>query len=337
VTVRSGAPPSRGAYALDVVPLPTTVQVSPEHAGKRVERVLLKALPGIRESFLLMLLHRGKVLHEGRTLRRGDRLPGFGRLEVLPPDPRVGPQGPVPNTRINVKVRHEDEDVIVVAKPAGLAMHPGPQHGSNTLQNALVARYPDLLELGARRGFGLVSRLDLDVSGLVVVARTARAYESLVAAFTAREVEKGYHALVLGAPSTAKGTIETAVEGLDARTEWEVLERVDAGGTVITRLALHPLTGRKHQLRVHMAGLGTPILGDRQHGAASLPIARELGLRRMALHAGTLAFRHPVTGARLSFEAPWPPDLELVWERARTGRRPDRARARRRAKRKRRD
>ncbi len=319
-----------------MVPLPTTVQVSPEHAGKRVERVLLKALPGTKESFLLMLLHRGKVLLDGRALRRGERLPRSGRIEVLPPDPRTEPRGPVPNTRINLKVRHEDEDVIVVAKPSGLAMHPGPEHGSNTLQNALVARYPELLELGAQRGFGLVSRLDRDVSGLVVVARSARAYESLVAAFTAREVEKGYRALVLGAPSTTKGTVETPVEGLEARTEWELLEKVDAGGRVVALLALHPLTGRKHQLRVHMASLGFPILGDKQHGAASLPLAEELGLRRMALHARTLAFQHPVSGARLSFEAAWPPDLELVWERARTGRRPDRARARRRARRKRR-
>ncbi|HZU99244.1 MAG TPA: RluA family pseudouridine synthase [Planctomycetota bacterium] len=317
-----------------MVPLPTTVQVSPEHAGKRVERVLLKALPGLRESFLLMLLHRGKVLLDGRALRRGERLPDSGRLEVLPPDPKVGPQGPVPNTRINLKVLHADEDVIVVAKPSGLAMQPGPQHGSNTLQNALVARYPDLIALGARRGFGLVSRLDLGVSGLVVVARSARAYEGLVGAFTAREVEKGYRALVLGAPSTAKGTVDTPVAGLEARTEWELLEQVDAGGSIVALLALHPLTGRKHQLRVHMASLGRPILGDAQHGSASLPIARELGLRRIALHAGTLAFRHPVTGARLFFEAPWPPDLELVWERARTGRRPDRARARRRKRRK---
>jgi 23S rRNA pseudouridine1911/1915/1917 synthase len=319
-----------------VIPLPATVQVSAEHAGKRVERVLLKTLPGLKESFLLMLLHRGKVLHDGRALRRGERLPGFGRLEVLPPDPRVGPEGPVPNTRINLKVLHEDEDALVVAKPSGLAMHPGPEHGSNTLLNALVARYPELLGLGARRGFGLVSRLDLGVSGLVVVARSERAHESLVAAFSAREVEKGYRALVLGAPEAAKGTVETPVAGLEARTDWERLEQVDAGGSVIALVALHPLTGRKHQLRVHMAGLGTPILGDTQHGAASLAIARELGLRRIALHAGTLGFRHPVTGARLSFEAPWPPDLELIWERAKSGRRPDRARARRRARRKRR-
>jgi 23S rRNA pseudouridine1911/1915/1917 synthase len=316
--------------------LPTTVQLSAEHAGKRVERVLLEALPGAKESFLLMLLHRGKVLLDGRALRRGQRLPRSGRIEVLPPDPQKGPRGPVPNTRINLKVRHEDEDVIVVAKPSGLAMHPGPQHGSNTLQNALVARYPELLELGAQRGFGLVSRLDMGVSGLVVVARSVRAYENLVAAFTAREVEKNYWALVLGAPETTKGTVETPVEGLEARTDWELLERVDAGGTLIALVALHPLTGRKHQLRVHMASLGFPILGDKQHGPASLPVSQELGLGRMALHARTLAFRHPATGARVSFEAPWPPDLELILDRARTGRRPDRARQKRRARRKRR-
>src|SRR5579862_9472631 len=106
-----------------MVSLPATVLLLPHHAGKRVERVLMKALPGIKESFLLMLLHRGKVQKDGRALRRGERLSGSGRLEVLPPDPRVGSEGPVPNTRINLKVRHEDEDLLVIAKPSGLAMH----------------------------------------------------------------------------------------------------------------------------------------------------------------------------------------------------------------------
>jgi 23S rRNA pseudouridine1911/1915/1917 synthase len=311
-------------------PLPATVPVSPEHAGKRVERVLLKALPGIKESFLLMLIHGGKVTWNGRPLRRGERLPAFGRLEVRPPDPRTGPKVPVPNTRINLKVRHEDEDVIVLVKPSGLAMHPGPQHGTDTLQNALVARYPELVALGARRGFGLVQRLDRDVSGLVVVARSVRAHEGLVAAFTARAVEKRYRALVLGEPP-ARGSVETLVEGLEARSEWELVDRAETGGAIVSLLSLHTLTGRKHQLRIHLASQGWPILGDKQHGPASLALARELGLLGIALHAGALAFDHPVTQARLSFEAPWPRELELVWERARTGKRPKRrAKARRR-------
>src|SRR5580693_3570740 len=105
-----------------MVSLPATVLLSPHHAGKRVERVLLGALPGIKESFLLMLLHRGKVFLDGRVLGRGERVPGAGLVEVRPPDPRVGPTGPVPNPRIAFQVRHEDADVIVLEKPSDLAM-----------------------------------------------------------------------------------------------------------------------------------------------------------------------------------------------------------------------
>lgn len=297
-----------------VVQLPATIQLRPEHAGKRVEKVLLRSLPALRESFALMLLHRGKVLLDGRPLARGARLPRAGRLEVLAPDPRPGPRPPVPNPRVPLVVRHEDPDVIVVDKPAGLAMHPGPGHGSDTLQNALVARYPELVELGRARGFGLVSRLDRDTSGLVVIARSARAHDALVAAFTAREVDKRYRALTLGAPPTPTGLVEAPVDGRDAASRWEVLDRAGQGATRVALLALWPLTGRKHQLRVHLAGLGCPIIGDKRHGPATIPLAQRLGLRRVALHAGSLAFAHPVTGERLAFEAPWSPELEAAWQ-----------------------
>ncbi len=300
-----------------MIPLPATVQLSPDHAGKRVEHVLLRALPGIKESFLLLLLHRGKVLLDGRPLRRGDRLPGAGRLEVQPPDARNGPRGPVPQPRIPLDVRHEDADVIVVEKPSGLAMHPGPQHGSDTLQNALVARYPELVELGAARGYGLVQRLDRDVSGLVVVARSARAHEALVDAFTAREVEKRYRAVTLGAPPTPRGTIETPVDGREARTSFELLERAGAGAAFMALLALRSHTGRKHQLRVHLAGLGCPILGDKQHGETTLDLAKQIGLRRIALHAEWLPFPPPVTREKMAFAPPVPPELESAWLRAR--------------------
>src|SRR5690606_17935091 len=156
----------------------------------RVEKVLLRSLEGLRESFALMLVHRGKVLLDGRPVVRGQRLPRAGRLEVLAPDPRPAARAPVPNPGVALRVVHEDADLIVVDKPAGLAMHPGPMHGTDTLLNGLVARWPALVDLGRARGFGLVQRLDRDTSGLVVVARSARAHEGLVRAFTEREVEK---------------------------------------------------------------------------------------------------------------------------------------------------
>lgn len=296
-----------------MIQLPTTVQLKREHTGKRIERVLSKLLPGIKESFLLMLIHRGKVLFEGRAVRRGERLPRPGRVEILAPDPRTGPRRPVANPKVVFTVRHEDPDVVVVEKPAGLAMHPGPQHGTDTLQNGLVARFPELADLGIARGFGLVQRLDRDVSGLVVVARSVRAHEALVAAFTKHEVDKRYRALGLGSPPAREGTVETPVDGSPARSRWELLEEASCEGTLVSLLALRSFTGRKHQLRIHMAGVGCPLLGDRQHGPATLPIARRLGLRRIALHADLLAFRHPVSGEHLSFTAPWPADLESAW------------------------
>lgn len=297
--------------------LPTVVELAPHHAGKRVEKVLVAAIPGLREGLALHLVHRGKVLLDGRPLARGERLPGTGRLEVRAPDPRAQTSGPVADARVPLVLRHEDADVLVLEKPSGVAMQPGPGHGSGTLQNALVARFPELLALGPARSYGLVSRLDLEVSGLLVVARSVRAHEALVAAFAGREVEKRYRALVLGAPVGGEGAIESPVEGLEARTEWRLLERADAGNATVCLLALHPLTGRKHQLRIHLASVGLPILGDREHGVSARPIARRLGLRRIALHAERLAFRHPVSRQPLAFESAWPEDVERSWQAAR--------------------
>lgn len=299
--------------------LPATIRLRPEDRGQRVERVLARALDA-SEGFALKLLRQEKVVLGGRALRRGERLPAGGRLEVGPLEARRGPRPLVPNPRVPLAVLHEDADVIVVEKPAGVAMHPGPGHGSDTLQNALVARFPELLELGPERGFGLVQRLDRDVSGLLVVARSARAHEALVAAFTARAVDKRYGALVKGAPrgDATRGTVDAPIDDRDAVTEWEVVERaVGPKRWVVSRLTLHPLTGRKHQLRLHLAGLGCPILGDKQHGAPGIPIAQQLGLRRVALHAEALAFVHPGTGARVAFESAWPPELARAWEHAR--------------------
>lgn len=223
-----------------MVRLPATIQLGLEHDGQRVERVLVRALPGLKEPFALKLLHRERVLLDGRPLRRGARLPRAGRLEVLELAPRAAPRRPAPNPRIALTVRHADPDVIVVEKPAGLAMHPGPGHGSDTLQNALVARFPELLELDTARNFGLVQRLDRETSGLLVVARTVVAHEGLVAALTAREVDKRYRALVKGAPPTAAGLVQAPIEGREAASRWELLERVGSGRWVVSLLALHP-------------------------------------------------------------------------------------------------
>jgi 23S rRNA pseudouridine1911/1915/1917 synthase len=300
-----------------VAELPATIPLTPEHAGRSVEAVLAAAL-GASEPFALRLLRQERVLLAGRALRRGDPLPGDGALEVLEPLPGLGPRPPRPDARVAIEVRHEDPHLVVLEKPAGVAMHPGPQHGAGTLLNGLVARFPELLDLGGEHGFGLAHRLDRDTSGLLVVARTAAAHDGLVQAFTARAVEKRYRALLKGAPREPSGTIDAAVDGREAVSRFEVVDRVGARRWVVALALLHPLTGRKHQLRIHLAGLGCPILGDKRHGPESIPIARQLGLRRVALHAERLAFAHPVTGERLAFDSPFPPELERAWRHART-------------------
>lgn len=225
---------------------------------------------------------------------------------------------PRPNEGVPLALRHEDPDLLVLEKPAGRVMHPGPEHGRDTLLNGLVARYPELLLLGEARGWGLVHRLDRDTSGLVVVARSAGARDALVAAFGAREVEKRYRALTAGAPQQPAGTIEAPLEGQEAVTRWELLERAGSGRLTVGLLALRPATGRTHQLRLHLAGIGCPILGDKRHGPTGIPLAQRLGLRRVALHAEALAFRHPATGERMAWESPWPEELERAWRNALT-------------------
>lgn len=295
--------------------LPITLRLDADRAGQTAEAALAAALPGASESFVAKLLRQGRVLLDGRALEAGARLPASGTLEVLEPLPGLGPRPPAPNPAVPFAVRHADEHLVVLEKPWGVTMHPGPGHGSDTLLNGLVARHPELLQLGAERGFGLVHRLDRETSGLVVVARTAEAYDGLTAAFAAREVDKRYRALVKGAPrdGARAGRIEAPIDGREAATTWELVERVGHRKWVVCVLTAHPLTGRKHQLRIHLASIGCPILGDKRHGAPTIPLAQQIGLKRVALHAEALAFAHPVTGARLAFEAPWPRELEAAW------------------------
>lgn len=295
---------------------PRFVTLGPRDAGRPVEKVLARALPGAAWSHVMKLLRRGLVRLEGqdeRPLRRGDAVPGAGRLVIAPGDDRPAAP-PMPNRRLRFAVLHADPDLAVVEKPAPLAMHPGPGHGTDTFLNALVGRFPELAGLGEERGWGLVHRLDRETSGLLVVARTAAARDALVEAFAARAVEKRYGALCLGRPAAVEGEVATPVDGKEALTRW----RVDAAAGGVGRLTLLPRTGRTHQLRIHLASLGCPVLGDPRHGPAGLPLAARIGLERLALHAEALAFDHPSSGRRLAFESPWPPELTRAWVAAGT-------------------
>jgi 23S rRNA pseudouridine1911/1915/1917 synthase len=237
---------------------------------------------------------------------------------------------------------YEDRDLIVVDKPKGLAVHPGPGHASGTLVNALIAHCgASLSGIGGVRRPGIVHRIDKDTTGLLVVAKTDRAHQGLAEQFAAHgtdgRLRRGYRAIVWGVPGRPRGTIEAHLarsaanrtriavvraessSGRRAVTHYEVLERFGAPARPVASLLRLVLeTGRTHQVRVHLAHIGHPLLGDPSYGAGHKASARRLGaparaalaaLGRQALHATELAFVHPVSSRRLAFESPLPPDM----------------------------
>jgi 23S rRNA pseudouridine1911/1915/1917 synthase len=246
-----------------------------------------------------------------RRVAAGDRIeveaPAPGRLTSLPPDPSVA-----------VPVVHLDDHVIVVDKPAGLVVHPGAGRSTGTLAAGLLFRFPELQRVGDPSRPGIVHRLDRLTSGLLVVARTEVAYRSLVAQLSGRSVERRYLALVRGAPEGETGLVDApigrsarhptrmavAAGGRHARTRYRVLRRfVLPLPTSLLECTLE--TGRTHQLRVHLAAIGSPVLGDAEYRGATSAIR----LRRPFLHAARLGFDHPVSGQRLRFSSGLPPEL----------------------------
>jgi 23S rRNA pseudouridine1911/1915/1917 synthase len=244
---------------------------------------------------------------------------------------------------------YEDRDIIVIDKPKGLAVHPGPGHASGTLVNALLAHCGTSLSgIGGVRRPGIVHRLDKDTTGLLVVAKSDRAHQGLAEQFAAHgtdgRLRRGYRAIAWGAPERPSGTIEAALarsaanrtkiavvransaSGRRAVTHYETLERFGSrpgrvGGPVASLLRLVLETGRTHQVRVHLAHIGHPLLGDPVYGAGHKASARKLNpqaqaalaaLERQALHAAELEFLHPVSGRRLTFESPLPPDMAAL-------------------------
>ncbi|MBI4612677.1 MAG: RluA family pseudouridine synthase [Planctomycetes bacterium] len=278
--------------------------------GERIEKFLARKMPGAAWSHVGKLLRQGRVRVGERVARRGETLAGGETVRVEPA--ALPPSAPSPNSRIRLAVVHEDAWIAVVAKPSRLPMQPGPGHGTDTLLHAALARFPETASLGEEHGYGLVHRLDRETSGLVVVARTAEAYDRLAAAFAAREVEKEYRALVLGRPEPGEGLLSAPVEGKAAVTRYRVFETRGA----VSLIAALPETGRTHQIRIHLAGIGHPVLADSRHGRGLDGLTARLRLARLALHAARIGFVHPGTGERVEFEAPMPRDLRRAWKKA---------------------
>lgn len=287
--------------------------VGPEDAGRRVDLVVARRA-GCTRTLAQRALRAGQVTVDGRPARPGERLEGGERVSGEIPEPVLGPPAP---EDIPLTVRYSDDRVLVVSKPAGLVTHPAAGHESGTLVNALLALAVPLSGQGSTRP-GIVHRLDRDTSGLLLVARDDDAHARLVDALRRRQVERVYLALVRASMPAETGTIEAPVGrhpvrrrsmavvpgGRRAVTHYRVISSTDELSLLEVRLE----TGRTHQIRVHLAHIGHPVLGDPVYGGRS-ELSQRLGLRRPFLHAARLAFPHPEGGRRVEVSDPLPPDL----------------------------
>jgi 23S rRNA pseudouridine1911/1915/1917 synthase len=294
--------------------------IPPALAGERLDRVVAM-VTGLSRSVAGALVDAGDVCLDGQVVTTRSHRVAAGQLVELGLPEQVERAGPVADASVEVPVVYEDADLLVVDKPAGLVVHPGAGRGSGTLVNGLLARYPEIAHVGQADRPGVVHRLDKGTSGLLVVARSAPAYEALVEQLAARTVERRYWTLVWGLVEAPSGEVDAPVgravrdrtrmavtlQGRPARTRYDVQRRFHHP-VEVTELACRLSTGRTHQIRVHLASIGHAVVGDSRYGGARASLPAE----RPALHAQHLAFQHPITGEHLSFDSPLPPDLQAL-------------------------
>ncbi|GLK78886.1 RluA family pseudouridine synthase [Methylopila turkensis] len=313
-----------------------TVTAGPDDAGARADRFLAARLPAFSRARIQALMRQGAVSTGGRTLVDPSARVNAGDAfaVAVPPPAAAEPEG----QDIPLAVVFEDEHLIVIDKPAGLVVHPAAGHADGTLVNALINHCgASLSGVGGVARPGIVHRLDKDTSGLLVVAKHDAAHRALSAQFADHgrtgPLVRSYLALVWGLPARPKGVVDLPLgrsernrekiavrkDGREAITHWETLRRFERAGAAL--LACRLETGRTHQIRVHMAELGHPLLGDGVYGASHRTKASRLDdagraalatLGRQALHAAELGFAHPATGEELHFESPAPTDLQRM-------------------------
>lgn len=321
------------------IPTALSIAVPPAAAGQRADRFLAEHLAahpaGLSRSRLKQLIAAGAVTLEGAPLDEPALKVRAGQTFAIKlPDPE--PAEPI-GQAMDLTVVYEDGELIVVDKPAGLVVHPAPGNPDRTLVNALIAHCgASLSGIGGVRRPGIVHRLDKDTSGLLVAAKSDRAHQALSAAFQTRDIERHYLALVWGVPAPARGTITgnigrdprnrqrmavVARGGKEAETHYRVVKVLAQGAASLVECRL--MTGRTHQIRVHMASRGHPLLGDPLYGRttarrlAALPEearATVQAFRRQALHAASLGFRHPASKEWLQFQSLLPQDQEFLLE-----------------------
>ncbi len=294
--------------------------VSQEHAGERIDSFLASRIPELTRSRLQDLIRRGHVRAEGRIPKPSYHLRPGDRITVAVPPPRSCGLEP---ESVEFTVVHEDQSIIVLDKPPGVVVHPAAGHATGTLVHGLLARCEGLSGIGGVVRPGIVHRLDRDTSGLMVVAKNDMSHEALARQFKEGGVNKQYSVLVHGLPAGETGEIDLPIgrnprrrkemavvpgTGKRALTHWRVEERYPAG---FARLRVSLKTGRTHQIRVHLAHLGHPVLGDKIYGrkGRSGPAAA-----RQMLHAELLGFLHPDTGSYCEYRAPLPADMKAVMD-----------------------
>ena len=336
-----------------------SIRAAPDEAGARLDRLLAAHVTDLSRTRLKALIEAGVVAVDGNTIRDpGHRVNSAAEIAIEIPEP--APAKPTAEA-IALAIVFEDEDIIVIDKPAGLVVHPAAGHASGTLVNALIAHCGDSLSgIGGERRPGIVHRLDKNTSGLMVAAKNDRAHHGLAAQFAAHgrggeTFERGYLAFVWGAPERPRGVINKPIDrhrsardrmavregGREAVTHWQVVERFKGlrqaenprpsgrREPVASLIACTLETGRTHQIRVHLASIGHPLLGDDTYGpgfrtkAVLLPAQAQAALKalgRQALHAHILMIKHPITGKILRFRSELPPDLARLHDMLAAGR-----------------
>jgi 23S rRNA pseudouridine1911/1915/1917 synthase len=300
------------------------VRLEPAHAGWRLDRALAAAVPTLSRERLKTLIRSGAVETGGKPVRDpATKVRGEEALRVAVPEPEPAHNEP---QDIPLTILFEDEHLLVVDKPAGLVVHPAAGNFDGTLVNALLHHCAGKLSgIGGVARPGIVHRIDKDTSGLLVVAKTDVAHEGLAKQFAAHSIDRRYLAIVSGVPKASEGIVDAPLarsatnrkkiaivegsRGKRAVTHWTRLKVLRDAALVECRLE----TGRTHQVRVHMASIGHPLVGDPVYGRAGKThgnLLKELGFHRQALHAAELGFTHPVTKHRLAFSSPMPPDMQ---------------------------
>ena len=300
------------------------VKLQPATSGERLDKTLAELMPDLSRAQWQRLIKEGLVLVDGKPAKASLRLSGDELIEAQIPEPVESSLIP---EDIPLDIRYEDDDLVVVNKPAGMVVHPGPGHSSGTLVNALLAHCPDLTGIGDTKRPGIVHRLDKDTSGLILVAKNDRTLRKLQAQFKERAVSKRYIALTEGQIQPPAALIDVPIgrdpaqrkimtvispdspraqsaRARDAQTHYETLENYDDFSLV----ECTPVTGRTHQIRVHLAYIGYPIVGDKVYGRRK----QRLRIDRHFLHAAQISFKRPEDDALLTMTAELPAELQML-------------------------